>query len=76
MSVEACSFRFWKVKDEERAAMRVPLITGFEDGRYGLVDVPLIVEDLLCQIEELRATGGDPAVVADLLAQVDLLQGR
>jgi hypothetical protein len=39
-------------------------------------DVPLIVEDLLCQVEELRAVGGDPVVVADLLAQVDLLQGR
>ena len=56
--------------------MRVPLITGFEDGRVGLADVPLIVEDLLCRVEELRAVGGDPAVVADLLAQVDLLQGR
>jgi hypothetical protein len=76
MSVEACSFRFWKVKDEERAAMNISLITGFEDGRVGVADVPLIVEDLLCQVEELRAVGGDPAVVADLLAQVDLLQGR
>jgi hypothetical protein len=76
MSVEACSFRFWKVKDEERAAMNIPLITGFEDGRFGLADVPLIVEDLLCQLEELRAVGGDPAAVADLMAQVDLLQGR
>ena len=34
MSVEACSFRFWKVKDEERAAMTIPLMTGFQDGRY------------------------------------------
>ena len=76
VSVEACSFRFWKVRDEERAAMNIPLVTGFEDGRHGLPDVPLIVEDLLCQVEELRAVGGDPAVVADLLAQVDLLQGR
>ena len=74
--MEACSFRFWKVTDEERAAMTIPLITGFEDGRYGFADVPLIVEDLLCRVEELRAVGGDPAVVADLLAQVDLLQGR
>ncbi len=39
-------------------------------------DVPLIVEDLLCQIEDLRATGGDAAVIAELWAQVDLLQGR
>ena len=76
MSVEACSFRFWKVTVEDRAEMNIPLITGFEDGRYGLADVPLIVEDLLCQVEELRAVGGDPAVVADLMAQVDLLQGR
>jgi hypothetical protein len=74
--VDDCSFRFWKVKDEERAAMNIPLITRFEDGRYGLADGPLLVEDLLCQVEELRAVGGDPAVVADLLAQVDLLQGR
>src|SRR5664280_2033036 len=61
MSVEACSLRFWKVTDEERAAMNIPLITGFEDGRHGLADVPLIVEDLLCQVEALRAVGGDPA---------------
>jgi hypothetical protein len=56
--------------------MNIPWMTGFEDARYGLADVPLIVEDLLCQVEELRAFGGDPAAVADLLAQVDLLQGR
>jgi hypothetical protein len=56
--------------------MKIPLITRFEDGRYVLADVPLIVEDLLCQVEELRAVGGESAVVADLLAQVDLLQGR
>ncbi|MHB1011147.1 MAG: hypothetical protein ACYC1E_18425 [Propionibacteriaceae bacterium] len=56
--------------------MNIPLITGFEDGRYGLADAPLIVEDLLCKVEELRAFGGDPVAVADLLAQVDLLQGR
>ena len=56
--------------------MNIPLITGFDEGRYGLADVPLIVEDLLCQVEVLGTVGGDPAVVADLLAQVDLLQGR
>ncbi len=56
--------------------MNIPLVPGFDDGRYGLADVPLIVEDLLCQVEGLRAVGVDPAVVADLLAQVDLLQGR
>ena len=56
--------------------MSIPLITRFEDRRCGLADVPLIVEDLLCQVEELRAVGCDPAVVADLMAQVDLLQGR
>ena len=47
-----------------------------EDTRDGLADVPLIVEDLLCQVEDLRMTGGNPAAIADLLAQVDLLQGR
>ena len=45
------------------------------DVRYGVPDVPLIVEDLLCQIED-RAADGDPAVIAQLWAQVDLLQGR
>ncbi|NLE27429.1 MAG: hypothetical protein GX625_19270 [Clostridiaceae bacterium] len=45
------------------------------DVRYGVPDVPLIVEDLLCQIEG-RAADGDPAVIAQLWAQVDLLQGR
>lgn len=38
--------------------------------------MPLILEDLLCQIEDLRAINGDEDVIADLLAQVDLLQGR
>lgn len=47
-----------------------------DDVRDCMADVPLIVEDLLCQIEGLRATAGDPAVVAELWAQVDLLQGR
>ena len=47
-----------------------------EQARGGLADVPLIVEDLLGQVEVLRVTGGDPAVIADLLAQVALLQGR
>jgi hypothetical protein len=75
VSAEGCSFRFWKAKDEERAVMNISLITGFEDGRCGLADVPLIVEDLLCQVEELGAVGGDSAAVADLLAKVDLLQG-
>lgn len=48
----------------------------FEDLGGGLHDVPLILEDLLCQIEELRAHGGDEDVIDDLLAQVDLVQGR
>jgi len=47
-----------------------------DDVRDGLADVPLIVEDLLCQIDDLSATDGDPAVIAELWAQVDLLQGR
>lgn len=47
-----------------------------EDMGGSLTDVPLILEDLLCQIEELRATDGDVDVIADLLAQVELLQGR
>jgi hypothetical protein len=64
------------MSDEERTAMNIPRVTGYEDGRCGVADVPLMVEDLLCQVEELRAVGGDPAVVTDLLAQVDLLQGR
>lgn len=48
----------------------------FEDAGGQLTDVPLILEDLLCQIEGLRATDGDADVIADLLAQVDLVQGR
>ena len=47
-----------------------------DDVRNGLADVPLILEDLLGQIEELRATDGDVDVIADLLAQVELLHGR
>ena len=47
-----------------------------EDRGGPLTDVPLILEDLLCQVEELRATKGDVDVIADLLAQVELLQGR
>lgn len=50
--------------------------TDSDDVRNGLADVPLILEDLLGQIEELRATDGDEDVIADLLAQVELLQGR
>ena len=46
-------------------------------GRLGLADGPLILEDLLCRIEEPRATGGgDPATVVDLLAPVEFAQGR
>lgn len=46
------------------------------DIHCGAADVPLIVEDLLRQIEVLLATHGDPATIADLWAQVDLLQAR
>lgn len=48
----------------------------FGDVLEGLADVPLMVEDFLCQIEVLRAVGGAPAIIADLWAQVDLLRGR
>lgn len=47
-----------------------------DDVRDDVADVPLIVEGLLGQIEDLHATDGDPAVVAELWARVDLLQGR
>ena len=56
--------------------MSVPNVADFDEIRGGLSDVPLIVEDLLCQVEDLRAVGCDPPVVADLWAQIDLLQGR
>ena len=46
------------------------------DALDGVPDVPLILEALLCQIEALRTTGGDPAAIADLWAQVDLLRDR
>lgn len=39
-------------------------------------DVPLILEDLLGQIEDLQTAGGDATVIADLWARVQLLQGR
>ena len=47
-----------------------------DDVHGGVADVPLIVEDLLCQIEALFATNGDRAAIADLWAQVDLLQAQ
>jgi hypothetical protein len=47
-----------------------------DDVRDDMADVPLVVEDLLWQIEVLRATGGDPATIAELWVQVALLQGR
>lgn len=47
-----------------------------DDVRDGVADAPLIAEDLLCQIEVLRATDGDPVAIADRWAQVDLLQAR
>lgn len=47
-----------------------------DDVRDRVPDVPLIVEDLLGQIEDLRTTDGDPAVIAELWVQVGLLQGR
>lgn len=55
---------------------RVVLPDGQDVDDVELTDVPLIVEDLLCQVEDLRAVGGDPALIEDLLAQVQLLQGR
>lgn len=51
-------------------------VSEFGDVLEGLADMPLVVEDLLCQIEVLLATNGDPAAIADLWAQVDLLQAR
>lgn len=47
-----------------------------DDVRDGVPDVPLILEDLLSQIEALRGNDGDPATIVELWAQVDLLQGR
>jgi len=52
------------------------VLPGHHDNSAVLTDVPLIVEDLLCQVEDLRAVGGDPAAIEDLLAQVEFLQGR
>ena len=44
--------------------------------RLGPADAPLILDNLLCWIEELRATGGDPVVMAEMLAQVELVRGK
>jgi hypothetical protein len=46
----------------------------FEYGHDGLSDGQLIVEDLLCQVVDLRAADGDPEVIDDLLTQVELLR--
>ena len=76
VSVEAPVRHFWRVRAHtERAAAMSAANLNTVDVRYGVPDVPLIVEDLLCQIED-RAADGDPAVIAQLWAQVDLLQGR
>lgn len=48
--------------------------TDSDEVRNNMPDVPIIIEDLLCAIEFQAATDGDPAVVADLWAQVQLLQ--
>ena len=42
---------------------------------FEFVDFAVPDYHLLCQIED-RAADGDPAVIAQLWAQVDLLQGR
>ena len=42
----------------------------------GPTEVPVIVEDLLCQIELLNAGGADSAVVADIWTQVKFPQAR
>ena len=47
-----------------------------DQARDNIPDVPIIIEDLLAQIEFQAATEGDPAVIADLWAQVRLLQAR
>ena len=41
-----------------------------------VTDIPLVVEDLLCQAEDLLSGGSDLAVVDDLLVQVAELQSR
>jgi len=43
--------------------------------RPNMPDVPLAVEDLLTQAEDLLAAGGDPLAAEELLAQVRDLQG-
>ena len=75
MSVKAPVLHFWRVTAAARGSADAP-VSEYDDVLDGLADVPLMVEDLLCQIEVLRAVGGDPATVADLWAQVDLLRAR
>ena len=78
VSVEGLLVRFWRVRSEEKEPPVTPVVLpdDHDDESAVLTDVPLIVEDLLCQVEDLRLVGGDPATVEDLLAQVELLQGR
>ena len=47
-----------------------------DEARDNIADLPIILEDLLSRIEAQAATHGDPAVVADLWAQVEFLQVR
>ena len=78
VSVERLPIRFWRVRVQAKGQreMSDTATRVFGDTTGGFADVPLIVEDLLCQIEDLRDVGGDPAVIDDLLAQVALLQDR
>ena len=47
-----------------------------DDGvRIVVPDAPLIAEDLLVQAERRLQDGADPAELADLLAQADLVMG-
>ena len=47
-----------------------------DEVRINMPDGPILIEDLLSQIEFQAATGGDPAVIAAMWAQVQLLQAR
>ena len=47
-----------------------------DEVRINMPDGPILIENLLSQIEFQAATGGDPAVIAALWAQVQLLQVR
>lgn len=52
------------------------MVLAWDDPQPVATDVPLVVEDLLSQVEDLLAVDPADPAIDDLLAQVADLQGR